>query len=65
MLGKEVIISNGDITFDQIIDLNVETNEAFDEREFIKGLMVEVSDTGTHPSIFMPIPDAIVKFAKA
>ena len=63
--GEEVIISNGDITFDQIIDLKVETNESFDEREFIKGLMVEVSDTGTHPSIFMPIPDAIVKFAKA
>lgn len=63
--GEEVIISNGDITFNQIIDLKVETNESFDEREFIRGLMVEVSDTGTHPSIFMPIPDAIVKFAKA
>ena len=63
--GEEVIISNGDITFNQIIDLKVETNESFDEREFIRGLMIEVSDTGTHPSIFMPIPDAIVKFTKA
>ena len=63
--GEEVIISNGDITFNQIIDLKVETNESFDEREFARDLMIEVCDDGTHPSIFMPIPDAIVKFAKA
>ena len=63
--GEEITISNGDIAFNQITDLKVETNESFDEREFIKDLMIEVSDTGTHPSIFMPIPDAIVKFAKA
>lgn len=63
-LGKELTISNGDITFNQILDLKVDTNETFDEREFVRDLMIEVSDTGTHPSIFMPIPDAIVKFAK-
>ena len=63
-LGKEITISNGDITFNQIMALKVDTDEAFDEREFVRDLMIEVSDTGTYPSIFMPIPDAIVKFAK-
>lgn len=63
VLDGEVEISASDITFDQIVDLRVETNEIYDERSLIEDLMEEVSDTSTHPSIFMEKPEAIVKFA--
>lgn len=59
----ESVISPSHIEFDQIVDLQVDTDETFDEREFVKDLMEEVSDTSTHPSIFMEKPEAIVRFA--
>lgn len=59
----ESVISPSHIEFDQIVDLRVETNEIYDERSLIEDLMEEVSDTSTHPTIFMEKPEAIVKFA--
>lgn len=63
VLDGEIEISASDITFDQIVDLRVDTNEIYDERSLIEDLMEEVSDTSTHPSIFMEKPEAIVRFA--
>ena len=64
-LGNEIEIDGGNITYNDIGDLKAECSDPqYNEKSLLDVLKDEVSYQGTHPSIDMPIPRAIVMFAE-
>ena len=64
-LGNEIEIDGGHITYNDIVDLKAESSDPqYNEKSLLEVLKDEVSYQGAHPSIDMPIPNAIVMFSE-
>ena len=64
-LGNEIEIDGGHITYNDIVDLKAECSDPqYNEKSLLDVLKDEVSYQGAHPSIDMPVPNAIVMFSE-